>query len=236
MGKIKKLIRACGFEIVRTRNERVNLFQAVQHLKNLGFRPSLIIDAGVADGTPGIYKNYPESRVLLIEPLKEYKNSLDSICKKYTNYIPIAMALGSDDGEIDLYVKTKNSGSSQYKHDNEDIVEKRCVSSITLKTLLSEYRTDGPILLKMDIEGGELDVIKNSENEMKYIDVVILEAAFLPKLDDCPSFMDLIKVMIGYGFETFDIIDKRYYQTSRNLFQADIVFVKKESYLRKKTS
>ena len=39
--------------------------------------------------------------------------------------------------------------------------------------------------------------------------------------------------MIDYGFEVFDIVDKRYYKNSHNLFQSDIVFVKKESLLRK---
>lgn len=233
MQQIKKIIRFLGFEITRSRTERRTLFQAVKHLKSLGFKPELVIDAGVATGTPGIYENYPDSKVLLIEPLQEYKKSLEFICNQYSNFIPIEKALGSSEGKLQLYVKKSNSGSSQFKAENEDIVEKRYVDSISLKSLLSEHYAEGPILLKMDIEGGELEVILNSRNELESIDVVILEVTFLPKLEGSPSFTSIMKIMIDYGFEVFDIVDKRYYKNSRNLFQSDIVFVKKESLLRK---
>ena len=79
MQQIKKIIRLLGFEITRSRSERRTLFQAVKHLKSLGFKPELVIDAGVATGTAGIYENYPDSKVLLIEPLKEYKKSVDEL-------------------------------------------------------------------------------------------------------------------------------------------------------------
>ena len=233
MQQIKKIFRFLGFEITRSRDERRTLFQAVKHLKNLNFRPELIIDAGVAHGTPGIYQNYPDSKLLLIEPLKEYKGSLELICNKYSNFMPIEKALSSSEGELQIYVKKSNSGSSQFKEENEDIVDQRSVPTVTLKSLLSQYYTKGPILLKMDIEGGELDVIINSKNELKLVDVVILEVTFLPKLEGCPSFSSIMKVMIDYEFEVFDIVDKRYYNKSKNLFQADFVFVKKESFLRK---
>ena len=233
MQQIKKIIRFLGFEITRSRTERRTLFQAVKHLKSLGFKPELVIDAGVATGTPGIYENYPDSKVLLIEPLQEYRKSLEFICNQYSNFIPIEKALGSSEGELQLYVKKSNSGSSTFKAENEDIVEKRYVDSTTLKSLLSEYYIKGPILLKMDIEGGELEVILNSRNELESIDVVILEVTFLPKLEGSPSFTSIMKIMIDYGFEVFDIVDKRYYKNSRNLFQSDMVFVRKESLLRK---
>ena len=236
MSQIKNIFRFLGFEITKSRSERRTLFQAVKHLKNLGFKPELVIDAGVAHGTPGIYENYPDSKLLLIEPLQEFKKSLELICNKYSKFISIEKALTSYEGKLQLFVKKSKSGSSQFKSENEDIIEKRSVDTVTLKSLLSEYYVGGSILLKMDIEGGELDVILNSKDELKFVDVVILEVTFLPRLEGCPSFTSVMKVMIDYGFEVFDIVDKRYYEKSKNLFQSDMVFVKKESFLRRNSN
>src|SRR5580658_5002833 len=51
---------------------RGSLLGALEHVRRLGFRPHTVIDAGVADGTPELYKTFPEAHYILIEPLAEF--------------------------------------------------------------------------------------------------------------------------------------------------------------------
>ena len=50
--------------------ERNNLYQSLTQLSNNGFQPNTIFDVGVAKGTRDLYRAFPKSFFVLIEPLK----------------------------------------------------------------------------------------------------------------------------------------------------------------------
>ena len=73
---LKKLINLFGYEINKSRGQRINMRQSLLHLKENGYKPKLIVDVGVADGTPEIYEIFPESKFLLVEPLDYFQKSI----------------------------------------------------------------------------------------------------------------------------------------------------------------
>jgi len=230
---IKKIFRIFGFEITRSRSTRQTLFQAIQHLKELGFNPNVIIDAGVAQGTPAIYSNFPNTKTILIEPLPDFEKAILKILDKHSNYIYIPKALSESKGCMDIYKKDSLSGSSFFISKSENNFQKISVDCISLSDIVKGYKITSPALLKLDIEGGEKGVLESSIDVISLFDIVVCEVTFIPKLVGAPPFSDIIKIMSLCNYSVFDIVDLRYYKKSKRLFQADIVFVKAMSDLRK---
>ena len=76
-----------------------------------GFKPETIIDIGVADGTPTLYKTFRNSHHLLIEPLKEWEGALKKICQEYNAEYVLAAA-GAKTGTVTINVQTLLSDST----------------------------------------------------------------------------------------------------------------------------
>jgi len=229
---LKFLFHRLGLEITHNRNQRISLYQAINHLRNLGYLPSVIVDAGVASGTPALYTNYPQTKTILIEPLDEYNNVINEILKRYPDFHYVKRALSDKDGLISFYSKEYKSGSSEYLADDESTAENIRVESITLEQIIEEYNISSPALLKLDIEGSEKKVLLSSTDAVKQFNVIICEVTFIPRLNEAPAFAEIQTIMTGIGYCVFDIVDIRYEKNKHNLFQADIVYIKKDSPFR----
>ena len=81
----KGLAGAFGLEIRKKRpeTERASMRGALRQLKSLGFAPGTVIDVGVAYETGDLYPEFPNARILLIEPQAEFEPCLQEICRKY---------------------------------------------------------------------------------------------------------------------------------------------------------
>lgn len=229
---LKGVFRAFGYEVTKNRNLRISLYQAIYHLKKLGFKPNVIVDGGVASGTPAIYKNYPRTKTILVEPLIEYKEYIDRILLRYPAFVHIQKAISDRCGSIEFYLKDSLSGSSEYLANDETTARRVLVESVTLEQIIKQFKITSPALLKLDIEGSEKKVLLANPDSIKQFDVIICEVTFIPKLNNVPSFTEINAILTELDYCLFDVVDLRYYRKSNNLFQADAVFVKKNSWLR----
>ncbi|OKH19878.1 hypothetical protein NIES593_20265 [Hydrococcus rivularis NIES-593] len=103
---LKAIINKLGYKITKVYGERTprnNLSESYSLLYSLGFRPNTIIDVGVAKETPELYRAFPDSFVLLVEPLREFETELKHILKKYRGLYLIAAA-GSETREVTFNV------------------------------------------------------------------------------------------------------------------------------------
>lgn len=107
---INSSLGALGFEIRRKQgkpsgkpsadlcsrmyNLRVSMAEVLDHFAALGFSPATVIDVGVASGTPALYTRFPNARHLLIEPLEEFEERLQTICSRYDAEYVLAAASG----------------------------------------------------------------------------------------------------------------------------------------------
>jgi hypothetical protein len=91
---VKAVFKAAGLEIRRKRSgvPRASMRGALRQLAALRFRPSTVIDAGVAFQTSELYEEFSDSNILLIEPLQEFEPCLQEICKRYKAQYVLAAA------------------------------------------------------------------------------------------------------------------------------------------------
>ena len=109
----------------------------------------------------------------------------------------------------------------------------REIDIIELDSLIDEIRHYKNVILKIDVQGGELDALEGAQKILEYCDVVIVETSFFKFLKDNPAFFDIVWFMKERQFVVYDIFDKNYRPFDGALGQIDLLFVKEEGYFRK---
>jgi FkbM family methyltransferase len=106
----------------------------------------------------------------MIEPLGEFIPQLEAVRKKIANAKIVSAAALAQDGTATFNVHEDLVGSSFYK-EIEGVIERsnvdgieRTVPSITLNRLCKKENTKGHYLVKVDVQGAELDVLKGASN------------------------------------------------------------------------
>lgn len=140
----------------------------------------LIIDAGAHVGLATLFfkTRYPKSRIIAVEPHPENVKHLDNNIwfNKLVDVTVIEAALGSNPGEHELFFDASGdqwfstAGFTKGAWDHSQTSVPIRVPTIPLDALIGE-----PVdLLKMDIEGAEIDVLRSSK-KLDLITNVIIE-------------------------------------------------------------
>lgn len=199
------------------------------NVKQLGFEPKTVIDVGAALGTFELYKVFPKSSHLLIEPIQENEPYLAQVCKTLERAEYIIAAASKKSGVVTLEIHPNLIHSSISDScegaDSEDL-ELRTVRAITLDEICREHRLEDPYLIKIDVDGRELDVLEGAIQVLEATEYLIIEAALFGKIHDIVSFMK------SHGFVIYDIVDPTYRPLDAALWQVDIAFVKESGCFR----
>ncbi|UUR06967.1 FkbM family methyltransferase [Sphingomonas glaciei] len=90
----------------------------------------------------------------------------------------------------------------------------------------------GPLLLKLDVQGYELQVLAGAQETLKNVEVIMAEVALLEYNKGAPLISEVIAYLSERGFVPYDIGDMMRRHEDRALFQCDMIFVKKDSQIR----
>lgn len=207
---LRRFINILGYDI-RKLNDlslRSSISESYALLSRLGFNPNSVIDVGVADGTFDLYSAFPDSYFLLVEPLVDFEPKLKSILSKYRGSYVIAAA-GANNGQCIMNVHPLHmQGSSIYKETmgSEADGYQREIQIRRVDDIIGQRKLRGPFLIKVDVQGGELDVLNGCPHALQETEVVVLEASMFEFMKGAPQFHDLIVYMKERGFVTYDIV------------------------------
>jgi FkbM family methyltransferase len=173
-------IRRRGWRSADGRHARDSLAGLLQQVRGLGFSPATVLDVGAAHGWfhAACRQVYPDSRYVLIEPLEEYRSVLDvAAAMPRTELIQAAACARS--GPITINVHADLVGSSLYREQEATNVDgvPRTVRGITLDELGEEKELAGPYLLKLDVQGAELDVLEGAGSLLRETEYILTEVS-----------------------------------------------------------
>jgi FkbM family methyltransferase len=228
-----KMLKPLGFDVPR-KDIRTSLYGVLDQVIKLGFKPETVIDVGVAYGTFELYEKFPEANILLVEPLIEYEGDLKEICRKYKAQYVLAGA-GAQPGNITLNVHPQLYGSSILNESEGGLADgvPREISVVALDDLCRERNLKGPYLLKVDVQGAELNVLDGSRKVLEDTEMIILEVSLFDFFVGGPQFYDVVSYMKERGFVTYDIFGGYVRPLDKALAQVDIAFVKEKGQFRK---
>lgn len=155
------------YEIGRAGNDALNRLS--QLWRQQGFTP-VIVDAGANVGYSSIFlrDQYPDAIVMAVEPDLQAYEMLMSNCAGLDRIAPVRGALWSQDGEVALV----NNASPSWAR---AVADGGGVPSITLKSLLGRLPKTRLLMLKMDIEGAELEAMRDSGDLLRDVPCIVVE-------------------------------------------------------------
>jgi FkbM family methyltransferase len=197
--------------------------------KKLGFEPKTVIDVGAALGTFNLYETFPNSRHLLVEPIVENEPYLAKICRHLKSAEYIIAAATKESGVFTLNVSPDmvHSSISENRVTDSSNPYVRQIPAITLDGICREKKLPGPYLIKVDVDGQEVDVLAGATEILQQTEYVIVEVTLFGQM------YDVIHLMKSQGFVAYDIVDLGYRPIDTALWQVDMAFVKESGLFRR---
>lgn len=202
----------------------------LKKLQARGFHPQSILDVGANYGAWSHIASslFQDANHYLIEPQVEMRPFLDRFCRKHPGSAFFQAGAGAEEGELNLTVWDDLAGSSFMSMPTNDSSNRRMVPIISIDSLVSKGQMPLPDLVKIDVQGFELEVLKGGLSCFNHTEVFIIEVSFLPAQPTRPIFHDILNFMLKHNYVMYDIADLKYRPFDGALGQADVCFVKKD--------
>lgn len=185
-----------------------------------GSKVEWVLDVGANKGdvTLAALKTYPSCKVICFEPVQATFNLLQKNLKGYSDRIFLyqhALAETAGTGEINITdfhgANSIMPQSSFHKKFNSHIGEKQKeqISLVRLDDIATQFPTTHIDVMKIDVEGYEINVLKGGENFIRSnVDAIIIEASLMRDVSwEKQGFMDLFAELTELGFRLVNIFD-----------------------------
>lgn len=188
----------------------VSSYLIVSRLVRQGVEPRTVLDVGANVGQFAVAsaKLFPGARVHSFEPVPECAGKLRENVSGLPNVTVYPLALGDGEGDLQFYVNSHSHSSSAlplaeaHRAAFPQAREERAieVEVSTLDRVFDGIGMEPPVLLKLDVQGYEERVLRGGKETLKRADYVVLEASFKPMYEGEMPFMEMARLMGGYGF------------------------------------
>ena len=200
-------------------------------VKDLHFKTVLDIGSNKGQFILLIKKLYKNKIFYSFEPIREILEKQKKFFKDKRNLFFYNIGIGKKSEKKRFYITNRKDSSSFLKverkiKDNEDyrVEEERIITIKSLDKIMSKKKLLGPILMKIDVQGFELEVLKGSYSTLKKIKYIIIEVSNDEIYFKQPLANEIIKYL---NSNNFMIIKKSSIPTNirkSNLSQIDILF------------
>ena len=198
----------------------IALEKRLNHYKNEKVKFNKVLDIGAYEG--GFAKLvkfiFPKADILMIEANEDKEKILKEVGK-----YKIALLGNEDNKEVDYYncLGDYQTGNTIYKENTPYKFEIKKKKTVTLSTLLGS--NEGYDLIKMDVQGSELDIIKGALPIIKNSKYLLLELQTLMFNKGAPRIEEVISYLNNINFKFIDIFDLMY--SGNSLIQVDGLFI-----------
>lgn len=207
----------------------ITSFELTRRLQSVGYQFSTVVDGGANTGqfARACAEVWPEAHIYSYEPLPLVSRALRQNLHDLADRVQIEeVALGAKE-EVVIFHKTSYSLQSSVLTPVGIDYEEIQVRQARLDDLLRDARLVSPVLLKLDLQGYELEALKGSTDLLHHVNAVLLEVGFEASYEGEPSFDVLCRFLEEHGFafsRPFDVLWQH-----DQIVQMDALFTRKRS-------
>lgn len=187
---------------------RVHLLPA-----DLDLRRATVVDIGANEGafSAGVLAVAPQARIVAVEPGPGPRERLAARFAGRANVEVVGAAVARESGTATFHLTAHDHDSSLRQPRGEsrerlgwgfDVVEEIEVRTLSLADLLAGREAD---VLKIDVQGSELDVLRGGREALGGIRAVLLEMNFFSQYEGDATFDALHREMTALGFELVNV-------------------------------
>jgi len=213
---------------------RRNFMECTLHaMRDNGFTPEAVIDVGAYIGNWSALARrvFPAARVLMIEAQPSKRDKLQSLASRDTSLTFRSALLGAAPQPAVRFFDME-TGSSIYSENSGAARKELSLPMRTLDDVAEDagFAAMANMLLKLDVQGAELDVLRGGERTLANVAAVLAEVSLVEYNAGGPLAWDVIRFMHEHGFVIHELAGFR--RIRRVMGQLDLVFVREDSPLR----
>ena len=235
--KAKKLFRILAVPAY-WRGARFGVAAAVEHEPAaLDHAYRTVIDVGANRGQFLLVaaRRFPEAALFAFEPLPDPRATLQRIVQRGRSLHVFDVALAAVAGSATFHVARADDSSSLLSISADQIsifpgtdeIEQLPVRTARLDEVLRPGDIESPALLKIDVQGGELDVLRGSTGLLAVITTVLVECSFQQLYEGQLLADDVVHFLHVRGFRLHSVGSPLTGPRGRPV-QADFVFEREE--------
>jgi FkbM family methyltransferase len=217
---------------------RMNVPDIPESLKRLaggGFAPQLVFDVGAfrGDFASSALAIWPTAKIACFEPLPHGRAQIETLRRRLPNIAIHATLLGASEVEsVPMHVADTSSSLLRDLHNDSYPVQ--CFPQTTVDAAVRGlYGGRAPGLLKLDVQGYELEVLKGSEQALAWgVRAILTEINLLDLHEGVPLLDHLVGWLAARGFVAYDICGLTRRPFDQALWQADFIFLRRDDPLR----
>lgn len=228
--KLLRLLSRPGYR----RGLAVGVAAAVEHEAAIRALPvGMLIDVGANVGQFSLLVRtlHPAARIVAFEPLAEPAARYGRLFADAPGVDLHRHALGSAEGNATIHLSRRLDSSSllpispvqEQTFAGTGEVGVRTVPVRRLDAVLSPASLTGPVLLKLDVQGFELEVIRGFSVGLAAVEHVYAEVSFLPLYEGQPLAPAIIADLHARGFDLAGVYNLSTDREERSV-QADMLF------------
>lgn len=233
---LRKLRKA--LHLLRTAEYRRGLWRgigaAIEHEKLLAtLEIKTVVDIGANVGQFSLLcaAVYPQATIFAFEPLSEPARKCGELFRNRDRFTLSTCAIGSTEGEATMHVSRRDDSSSLLPISDTltevfpgtDEVGTVRVAMAPLRVYVEPTALAFPALLKIDVQGGELEVLRGCEDLLDRFSYVYVELSFVELYTGQPLCQEIIRFLDHHRFVVVGVNNVSYDQAGRPL-QADFLF------------
>ena len=204
---------------------------ALKNLRASGFIPRTIYDIGAFQGqwSREAGRVFKAAEIIQFEANSDNAPNLRQNGRRF-----FIVALAAQDAAQRAFFVSKRiiaTGASLYRERTRFYAEEefatRMVKTTRLDTLVAEQKLNYPDLMKLDVQGAELEVLAGAQNAIARCSALILETSLLNYNKDAPLIADVMKAINDLGLKCVDICEVHRLGPGL-LLQVDLLFVRQD--------
>ena len=216
---------------------REGVFPSLEHASvRFGMDFATVVDVGASRGQFALFalSRFPGAKLICFEPLPEAQATARKVLERHKVELH-GVALGSLPGETTLHVSARDDSSSLLPIGSEQITAfpgtqetHEIVVSVDVLSAYLDERIVRPCLLKMDVQGNELDALRGAGTGLSRVDEILVEVSFVELYTGQALAGEVIRHLVEHDFSLVDV-----YGLVRSAdgvaLQADLLFRRKSS-------
>lgn len=194
----------------------------------------VVFDVGANFGQSMSYfaKAFPSAGIYCFEPVASTFSALSTAAVGFPKVRAFNHGMGDHAGDYEIFVHG-NAGENSLMRPasaSETASRKERVLIRTIDSFCEEQKLDGIDLLKIDVEGFELQVLAGAERMLRErrVDLIYSEAGFDAADKGHTFFPEIHAFMQARGFELFAFYDPRHWRSPFSCEYADVLYVSRE--------
>lgn len=212
--------------------DHIDTMELIDLAAEKGARVFYDIGANVGSWTLLARALVPESTIIGFEPMVEHLPKFREHTCALERVTLLPLALGSKQTTLEFHPASFSDASSFLPLNDEgkkvwriDNTETRMMDVTTLDNVISSRNLPSPDLIKLDVQGFELEVLKGATHALNSCRWILCEVSFTELYAGQCLFSDVAAFLATRGFDVHAIGERT--SIGRQLLQTDVLFKKK---------